>query len=151
MYQEGYRNTFLNLGIPHMVGTEPGEPAAITWPNGTSTTDWDRWELAIPLSARLSELLDAIVAQFGVRPNQINYGPKKKTLYQSFMPSHVSRLGKPLKKVLKDVKTGDTFCDLHCVVVKETTDPALAADEPAESADEDESMQPCPVIRLTFS
>ncbi len=59
---EQHRNIFLNLALPSMTASEPGEAEVTELREGLKVTLWDRWE--VKGKSTLGEMLEYLEATY---------------------------------------------------------------------------------------
>lgn len=68
------RNAFINLAVPIMQLSEPGEVEKIKLTEDIVVTVWDRWEVKASKTLTISELFKLLEDKYKLKPRDLIYG-----------------------------------------------------------------------------
>ena len=68
------RNAFLNLAVPSMQFSEPGDVEKIKLTEETIVTVWDRWDVAASRNLSISKLFKLLEERYKLKPRDLIYG-----------------------------------------------------------------------------
>jgi hypothetical protein len=68
------RNSFINLAVPIMQFSEPGEVEKIKLTEETIVTVWDRWDIPSTRKLTISELFKLLEDKYKLKPRDLIYG-----------------------------------------------------------------------------
>lgn len=100
------RNTFLNLAVPIIQMSEPGEVQKIKIHENLTTNIWDRWELDVYSATTLGEVFTHLETTYNLKPKDLIVGTVP--VYMSALMDLESKktekeelLAKPIKDLVK--------------------------------------------------
>ena len=68
-----FRNSFLNLAVPSLMMSEPGEPVKNKIKEGLTVDEWDRWEIKISESTTLGSIVGTLEKKFKLQTRDVIY------------------------------------------------------------------------------
>lgn len=68
------RNSFINLAVPIMQLSEPGEAQKIKLTDDLTVTVWDRWEVTCPKGMTVQQLFEQLEERYRLKPRDIYLG-----------------------------------------------------------------------------
>ncbi|XP_002733723.2 ubiquitin-like modifier-activating enzyme 6 [Saccoglossus kowalevskii] len=96
---EHYKNCFLNLALPSVIFSEPGQAEKTQIHTDLSFTLWDKWQVKGNKSYTLKEFLKYFKTTYGLEATMVVHGVKM--VYVPIMPMHNKRLPQTMIKLLK--------------------------------------------------
>ena len=117
---EQHRNVFLNLALPSMTASEPGEAEVTQLREGLKVTLWDRWE--VKGKNTLGELMQYLEEEYKLKPQDVMRG--NKALYMAaIMAGKEEERKKLFEKSIKELSGEDEepYVDLTVTFTAEGT------------------------------
>ncbi|XP_077988676.1 ubiquitin-like modifier-activating enzyme 6 isoform X2 [Glandiceps talaboti] len=96
---EHFKNCFLNLALPSLLFSEPGQCAKTVIRPGLSFTLWDKWIVQGREDFKLQDFRKYFKDKFGLEPSMVVHGVKM--IFVPIMPGHIKRLPQTMVKLLK--------------------------------------------------
>lgn len=137
------RNTFLNLAVPNMMMSEPGEPLKVQLTKELTVNLWDRWEVkGFGKATSLENIISHIKSTHSLECRDVIYGST--TLLMNVMfklqtpEQQQETLSQPLLK-LAGLPEDTAFIDLTITMV-----------DPDSSSDNQALLEGVPTVRVLF-
>ncbi|KAL9642679.1 hypothetical protein ABK040_009758 [Willaertia magna] len=98
-----YKNAYVNIALPFVTLSEPGEPAKTTYLENKSWTLWDRFEIDEGRDLTLKEFMDLFKERYELEINMMSCG--KSMIYSFFgnKKSNEEKMSTPLSKIVEKV------------------------------------------------
>ncbi|XP_033123989.1 ubiquitin-like modifier-activating enzyme 6 [Anneissia japonica] len=106
---EHYKNCFMNLGLPLIMFSEPGQAMATQIKPGLKFTCWDRWTVKGNKDFTLQDFANHFKSLYNLDLSMLVHGVRM--VYVPIMPGHMKRLPQTMLSLLKPA-SGDEYFDL---------------------------------------
>lgn len=117
-----YRNSFLNLAIPYLQASEPGQVKKVILHEGLSVTLWDRWDIYLDQGKQnIRSLFEILKTKYLLTPRDIF--KKKKAVYSYMAYKDKKDLNNEiLDKGLKELIGVGNDCEYVDLIITFTKD-----------------------------
>jgi len=131
---DNLKNCFLNLALPVMILSEPGQPPKTKVNDDIEFSSWDRWDVHGHKDYKLKDFMQYFKEKYSLTICMVCEGVKM--IYVPFMPGHAKRVDHLMSKLLKPSKERK-YSDL--IISFEST-----------NKDDDEDL-PAPPVRYYYN
>lgn len=119
---EEMRNSFINLAVPIIQLSEPGEVSKIKLHDDLTITVWDRWDVPCPRSITIERLFSILEDKYKLKPKDVILGSMPVFLsatmdLESKKAEKQALLARPIKDILQ-LDDSTEFVDLTVTFTK---------------------------------
>ena len=111
-----FRNSFLNLAVPSLMMSEPGESVKNKIKEGLTVDEWDRWELKISETTTLGSIVGTLEKKFKLQTRDVIYEATPIFFYALRDPKLTMQkqppMKQPLLKLLEEIVSTENFTQI---------------------------------------